>query len=45
MGNNETTYSGPDSLLGEFTKANESRISETSVNLASNPVHLSTLST
>ena len=29
MGNNETTYLRPDSLLGEFTKASDSRISET----------------
>ena len=30
MGNNEITPLLPDSLLGEFMKANESRISETS---------------
>ena len=29
MGNNDTTPSGPDSLLGEFTKASDNRISET----------------
>ena len=29
VGNNETTLLWPDSLLGEFTKASESRISET----------------
>ena len=31
VGNNETTPLRPDSLLGEFTKASESRISETTV--------------
>ena len=29
VGNQETTPSGPDSLLGEFTKASDSRISDT----------------
>ena len=36
MGNNETTPSEPDSLLGEFTKARESRISETTSNTDNN---------
>ena len=31
VGNSETTPSKPDSLLGEFTKASESRISETTL--------------
>ena len=30
VGNNETTPLRPDSLLGEFTKASQSRLSETS---------------
>ena len=29
VGNNETTYRRPDSLLGEFRKARKSRISKT----------------
>ena len=28
---NETTPLGPDSLLGEFTKASDSRVSETTI--------------
>ena len=36
-GCNETTPLWPDSLLGEFTKASESRINETSLRLSSPP--------
>ena len=31
VGNNDTTPSGPDSLLGEFKKTSKSRISETTI--------------
>ena len=35
VGNDETTSTGLDSLVGEFTKARESRLSETNLPIAS----------